>query len=190
MNKPTILIVDDEFSIRESFGLILEDSYNMLLAASGEAALKKIVDEKVHLVYLDIRMPGLDGLETLKRMKERDDSIQVIMVTAVNDVQKASQAIQFGAKDYVVKPFDVELIRNMTNKTLGRRELKEEGKKARAEGLREEIEEIIGSSGKIEEIANIIENISGKDMSILLAGEQGTEFELIAKAIHNKSERS
>ncbi|MCX5726416.1 MAG: sigma 54-interacting transcriptional regulator, partial [Candidatus Saganbacteria bacterium] len=84
----------------------------------------------------------------------------------------------------------VELIRNITNKALGRRELKEEGKKARAEGLREEIEGIIGSSGKIEEIANIIENISGKDMSILLAGEQGTEFELIAKAIHNKSERS
>jgi len=189
-SKPTILIVDDELSIRESFGLILEDYYNLLLAASGEAALKKTVDEKVDLVFLDIRMPGLDGLETLKRMKEIDDSLQVIMVTAVNDVQKAAQAVKFGAKDYVVKPFDVELIRNMTKKTLGGRELEEQGKKARAEGLRQEIPEIIGTSPRIEEVANIIENISRKDINILLAGEQGVEIEHFARVIHDKSERS
>jgi CheY-like chemotaxis protein len=87
--KPVILIVDDELSIRESFLLILGKEFKVVTAASGEAALKRIIDEKVDLVYLDIRMPGMNGIETLKRIKEIDGGIEVIMVTAVNDVGKA-----------------------------------------------------------------------------------------------------
>jgi len=189
-NKPTVLIVDDELSIRESFSLILEESYTPLLAASGEAALKKIVDEKVDLVYLDIRMPGMDGLETLKRMKEIDSSIEIIMVTAVNDVQKASEAVKLGARDYVVKPFDVPVILTMTKKTLGAKELTKEGRKAQAKAIRRGIPEIIGNSPRIEEVARIIENISKKDVAVLFVGEPGVEIELLSRIIHEKSSRA
>ena len=107
---PNILVVDDELSIRESFSLILEGQYNILLADSGTAALKIIAEQKVDMVYLDIRMPGMDGLTTLKKIKQLEPDLEVIMVTAVNEVQKASEAVRNGAQDYVVKPFDVDHI--------------------------------------------------------------------------------
>jgi len=89
---PKILVVDDELSIRESFKLILEGKYEVVTAASGEGGLKASTDHQVDLAFLDIRMPGLNGLETLKRLKDINPSLEVVMVTAVNDVRKASEA--------------------------------------------------------------------------------------------------
>ena len=183
MNK--ILVVDDELSIRESFSLILEGKYKVLLAASGEGALKAIADQKVDLVYLDIRMPGLDGLETLKRMKEIDPEVEVIMVTAVNDVQKASEAIKFGARDYVVKPFDVDAILKMTAFVIRRKELIREG-----EAAYKKLPQLIGQNEKIIAIVKTIEKIAAKDLRVLISGEPGTEKEVVAALIHNSSPRS
>jgi len=126
----SILVVDDELSIRESFSLILGGKYKLLLAASGEAALKTIADQKLDLVYLDIRMPGLNGLETLKRMKEIDPDLEIIMVTAVNDVQKASQAVKLEARDYIVKPFDVDHVLKLTEQILRKKSILTEESKA------------------------------------------------------------
>ena len=98
---PNILVIDDEHSIRESFSLILEGLYNVTLAASGEAGLKAVSSQKQDLVFLDCRMPGMNGLETLKRIKEIDSKPEVIMVTAVNDMQSAGEAIRLGARDYI-----------------------------------------------------------------------------------------
>lgn len=183
MNK--ILIVDDELSIRESFSLILEGKYKLFLAASGEAALKITVDQKIDLVYLDIRMPGLNGLETLKRIKEIDPSVEVIMVTAVNDVQKASEAVKLGAKDYIVKPFDVDVILKMAETVLRRKSLVREGKEAQ-----KTTPQLIGQSEKIIEITKIIEKIASKDLRVLILGEPGTEKEIVAELIHTGSPRA
>jgi two-component system response regulator HydG len=184
----SILVVDDELSIRESFSLILEGKYKIVLAASGEAALKTITDQKVDMVYLDIRMPGMDGIETLQRMREIDPDLEIIMVTAVNDVQNASKAIKLGARDYVVKPFDVNHILKMTEQILTKKAILAEGLVTQKNFETQPVD-LIGQSDKIVEIIKLIENIKN-DERILILGEIGTEKESAANMIHQKSKRA
>ena len=187
MNK--ILVVDDELSIRDSFTLILEGKYRVVTAASGEGALKHLTDQKIDVVYLDIRMPGLNGLETLRKMKEIDPEVEVIMVTAVNDVSKASEAIKYGARDYIVKPFDVEAILKMTEAILRRKSLVAEGEAVQKE-THKKTARIIGRSEKMAEIAKLVDKVAGKDLRVLITGEPGTEKEEIARLIHESSPRA
>jgi DNA-binding NtrC family response regulator len=182
-----ILVVDDELSIRESFSLILEGKYNILLAASGEAALKTVSDQKVDMAFLDIRMPGMNGLETLRRLKELDPDIEVIMVTAVNDVQKAGEAIKYGARDYVVKPFDVDFIARLAEQTLLRKSIFSQGSEIQKRTGRE-TPEIIGQTEKIIALESAVGKI--KSGRVLILGEAGTEKETIAQILHAKSDRS
>ncbi len=179
--RPVILVVDDEMSIRESFSLILGKEYKVISAASGEAALKKIIDEKVDLAYLDIRMPGMSGIETLKRIKEIDRGVEVIMVTAVNDVTSAGSAIKLGAKDYVVKPFDVQDILDKTKSIVLKvhtRSLKPLGK-----------EELTGNSKQALNVKKTVEQLSHIDTHVLIIGEKGLESELIAEIISTESDK-
>jgi two-component system response regulator AtoC len=187
--KTTILIVDDELSIRESFSLILEDKYRIMVAASGEASLKKLVDEKVDLVYLDIRMPGMDGMETLKRMKEIDRDVTVVMVTAVNDVQKAGEAIKLGAEDYLIKPFDVKEILGMTERNIRRKNLSRQTREMQISAQSLEDAELLGTAREIDEIRKIVDDISDKNLNVVISGERGVEKELLAAIIHNVSSR-
>lgn len=188
LHMHNILVVDDEFSIRESFSLILEDKYKVLQAASGEAALKTAADQKVDIVYLDIRMPGLDGLETLKRIKEIDPGLEIIMVTALNDVQKANQAVKLGARDYVVKPFDVHNILKLTEQILRKKSILGEGNEVQKKTAKSALE-LIGQNEKIVRIQKSIDKIK-KDERVLILGEAGTEKETIARIIHQKSDRA
>lgn len=183
-----VLVVDDEHSIRESFSLILEGKHKVFLAASGEASLKIISDQKINMVYLDIRMPGLNGLETLKRMKEIDPDLEVIMVTAVNEVQKASEAIKLGARDYVVKPFDVDHIQKLTEQILRKKSILKQGLAAQ-KNIYKEPRELIGQSEKITGISKTIQKLKNNER-ILILGEPGTEKELVASIIHSQSKRS
>ncbi len=184
---PNILVVDDELSIRESFSLILEGKYQIHLAASGEGALKIASSQKIDMVYLDIRMPGLNGLETLKRLKEIDPDLEIIMVTAVNEVQKASEAIHLGARDYVVKPFDVNQILKLTEQILRKKNILKEGAAAQ-KSISKQTPELIGQSDKITGVAKAIEKL--KDEHVLILGEPGTEREVVAFLIHESSQRS
>lgn len=162
---PKILVVDDELSIRESFKLILEGRYELLLAASGEAALKIIADQPVDLAFLDIRMPGLNGLETLRQIKELNPAVEIVMVTAVNDVSKANEAIRHGARDYVVKPFDVNGILKLTEQLLRRKAILAEGsrlKQAAQVGI-----ELFSLQGALDQVKGA--------KRVLLIGETGTE---------------
>jgi len=177
--KPVILIVDDEMSVRESFSLILNKEFKVVTAASGEAALKKIIDEKIDLVYLDIRMPGMSGMETLKRIKEIDPGIEVIMVTAVNDVGGAAASVKLGAKDYIVKPFDVNDILNRTRSFAIAMQTKAI-KPPRGE-------ELIGNSRQILNIKRTVEQLINDDSSVLICGEKGLEGGQIADIISSES---
>jgi DNA-binding NtrC family response regulator len=185
---PSILIIDDEYSIRESFSLILEDKYQIFLAASGEAGLKIAADKKIDLVFLDVRMPGLNGLETLNRLKQIDPDLEVVMVTAVNDMQKASEAVHSGARDYVVKPFDVDHILKLAEQILRRKILLQEGneiQKSTGQGK----PELIGQTEKIVAANYAIEKLK-PNQRVLIIGEAGTEKKTVARLIHAKSPRA
>jgi DNA-binding NtrC family response regulator len=179
--KPIILVVDDELSIRESFSLILGKEFTVVTAASGEAALKRIIDERIDLVYLDVRMPGMSGIETLKKIKEIDKNIEVILVTAVNDVGSASSAVKLGAKDYLVKPFNVHDIINMTRSFVI---------KAQTRAIRPpDGEEIIGNSKQVLNVKRSVEYACQNNSSILIIGEKGLEAEQIARIVSGETEK-
>ncbi|MFA4844249.1 MAG: sigma-54 dependent transcriptional regulator [Candidatus Margulisiibacteriota bacterium] len=187
MNK--ILIVDDELSIRESFTLILEGKYQLVTAASGEVALKQVADQQIDLVFLDVRMPGMDGLETLRRIKALDPSVSVVMVTAVNEVQKASEAIKAGARDYLIKPFDVSTILKMTAGVLRRKALLVEGAEIQAENHGRKAT-LIGQSDNLQRVRQQIKELSRKELRVLVLGEPGTEKETVATLLHEGSPRA
>lgn len=108
--KPTVLIVDDDLSVRESFTLVLEEFYHIEMIASGPSALERIKQGDVDLVFLDVRMPGVDGLETLHKIKRLNPHLPVIMVTAAADLDFSKEAIATGAAKYIMKPFEVSEI--------------------------------------------------------------------------------
>ncbi|MDI6731395.1 MAG: sigma-54 dependent transcriptional regulator [Candidatus Margulisbacteria bacterium] len=180
-----ILVVDDELSIRESFSLILTGLYQVQTAASGEAALKIISGQKFDLAFLDIRMPGLDGLETLKKIKEIDPNLEIIMVTAVNDMRKASEAIKLGARDYVIKPFDVNQILKLIEKILLRKSLLGESH-ALLHSFPLKCRDLIGQSEKFLALLETAAKMKGSQ-PVLILGEMGTEKETLAEFIHNSS---
>lgn len=111
----TILIVDDERGTRESVRVVLEDSYNVRLAASGQEAIKAIGEDEIDLVFLDILMPGLDGLNVLREIKKRSRA-EVVILTAVRNIKMAVEAMKLGAADYLVKPFDADELRRLVER--------------------------------------------------------------------------
>ncbi len=192
IKKGKILIVDDERSVRESFRIMLKDDYEILLADSGKSAKKIIHGYEVDLVILDIRLPDISGIDLLKEIKSINPDIEVIMVTAVNEVQSAVKCIKLGAYEYIVKPFIVEDMLNIISRAIERRNLvqkvsylEEKLKKQEAE----QFDQIIGEDLKMKEIFNYVSVISRSDGPVLIQGESGTGKELIAKAIHRQGSR-
>ncbi|NQU17581.1 MAG: sigma-54-dependent Fis family transcriptional regulator [Candidatus Saganbacteria bacterium] len=177
--KPTILVVDDESSVQESFSIILAADYRVLTVGTGEAALRKASEEKIDLVFLDIRMPGMDGMQTLSRLKKISSDLQIIMVTAVFDVQKAAEAIKQGARDYVVKPFDVEAIVALVKEVILKKSL------LQSAGFRgEDSPLLVGGGEKIVEIKTMISEIAPKESWVLIVAEAGLEKEKVARMLH------
>lgn len=189
-NKATILIVDDEEGIRDSMRMLLKDQYRLVFSGSGREALKLFRLESPDLVLLDIRLPDIDGLEVLGRMKDLDPEVEVIMLTALNTVNYAVSAMKAGAYDYLTKPFDIEAIQSVIEKVLEKNTLMKQNLY-----LREEIEKkfsfekIVGRSKPIKEIFALISQVAKSDSTVLIFGESGTGKELVARAIHNLSKR-
>jgi len=119
--RPVILVVDDDPGVRESFRLILEDAYDLLEAGDGRQALARLRTSLVDLVLLDIRLPEMDGIEVLERIKAVDDGVEVILVTAVKTVRTAVDAMKLGAFDYLTKPFDEDELLSLIHRALEKR---------------------------------------------------------------------
>lgn len=189
-NRPTILVVDDENGIRQSFNMVLKDDYQVILAGTGKESLDTFAKNNVDLVLLDILLPDLDGLELLEEFKSMDPSTEIIMVTAVKEIQTAIRAIKLGAYEYIIKPFVVEDLINIINRALEKHALVKE-----VTYLRNEIERnhafkaIVGKDEKMKNIFDVISSISESDGAVLVQGESGTGKELVARAIHNLSPR-
>jgi len=116
--RPIILVVDDEESVRRSFDVIFRDDYEVLTVPDGERALAKVQDLMPNLMFLDIRMPGMGGLEVLAEVRRIDEDLEVVVVTAVSDVATAIEAMKLGAFSYIIKPFDVNAIQQIASRAL------------------------------------------------------------------------
>jgi len=172
-----ILIVDDEATARESLRMILEGEHQLLFAASGREALRILKKEECDLVLLDILMPGMDGFEVLKGVKELAPHLPIVMITALDTAKAAVEAMRSGAYHYITKPFDVKEIRSLVKEIL-----------AEKEGVSGP-PQIIGETQRMKEVLEMIRRVSQSDAPVLLLGESGTGKELMARAIHYQSPR-
>jgi DNA-binding NtrC family response regulator len=191
MERPRVLIVDDELGVRESVRMVLKDRYEVVAAASGTEAVDLITAEPTDVVLLDILMPGPDGMETLERIKQRTPTLPVIMLTATKTVKTAVTAMKLGAFDYVTKPFDVEELLLIVDRAMQSAALAREVEALRSEvGLRYSFDNLVGPSAKMQAILRTVSMVAPLKTTVLITGESGTGKELIAKAIHYHSPRA
>ena len=188
--RPVILIVDDDPGIRESFRLILEDKYELIEAGDGRQAIETVRTSEVDLVLLDIRLPEMDGIEVLERIKALDEQVEVILVTAVKTVRTAVAAMKLGAFDYVTKPFEEDDLLSVVRRALERRSLEREVVFLRSElARRHDPGEIVGHHPEMQKLFRLIAQVSRTVTTVLITGESGTGKELVARAIHRQSPR-
>jgi two-component system response regulator HydG len=187
-----IMIVDDERIIRESFFHWFQKSgHKVTTAASGNEALKKLAETPFDLLFVDIKMPGMDGIELLAAVKETYPETMVIIITAYGSIESAVQAMKIGATDYLLKPFKPDQLSLVMEKVIQQQQRQSEFNylKGRLEKITR-FDNIIGQSAAMMSVFQMITEVAGTDASVLLAGETGTGKELIAKAIHAKSPRA
>jgi two-component system nitrogen regulation response regulator GlnG len=192
MTAARILIADDEDSLRWVLDKGLRQAgYDVTAVKDGESTLRAFEAEPFDLVFLDVRMPGMDGLTALGRLRELSPDAHVIVMTAHGTMETAIQAMQRGAYDYLAKPFDLDEVMLLTERALAARRLTQEVSRLRT-GLAEvkEFSALIGRHPRMQEVYKAIGRIAGSDVTVLIRGESGTGKELVARAIHHYSRRS
>ncbi len=187
--ESTIMVVDDELRVRKTFTSILEDEgYNVITAEGGHEALHKVGYRMPDAVLLDLNMPGIDGMETLRKLKMKSPDLPVIIITATNDIRTAVNAIHLGAEDFILKPPDFDMLLHTLSKTLETQRLQSELRKVNSE-LESSLEYLLGRSEPIKKVIELILLVAGNNFSILLQGETGTGKTYAARIIHNLSQR-
>jgi DNA-binding NtrC family response regulator len=186
-----ILIVDDEEIVLRSCQRILAASdFEIDTANNGRAALKKIQQKNYDVLILDIKMPKMDGMEVLQRVKEARPDIDVIMITGLHEIETAVKAMKLGAFDYLPKPFDPEEFELVVERAFERRQLMQENITLKSEvSAKYRFENIIGSSPPMQNVYRLIARCAPTNSTVMLRGESGTGKELIARAIHYNSLR-
>jgi two-component system nitrogen regulation response regulator NtrX len=183
-----ILVVDDEQGVREALRQVLDyEGHEVRVAASGGEAITVYPDFRPHLVFLDVKMAGLDGLETLARLRALDERAQVVMISGHGTVATAVQATQQGAFDFLEKPLDTDRLLVTVRNALGRTELLQEN-----ERLRESVDArfaMVGKSPALKAVLETIEKVGPSGARVLITGENGSGKELVARAIHENSAR-
>lgn len=189
-NKYSILVVDDDKNIGKMIEINLRKAkeYQVDTATSGEACLKILSDTLPDLVLLDIQMPGIDGIETLKRIRDFEPRIPVVMMSAHATIEKAVESMKLGAYDFITKPFASDRLLVTVKNALMTSSLKREIAELRSElKNRFNFANIVGQSGRMQEVFRSIEKIIDSNVTVLIQGESGTGKELIARAIHYHS---
>jgi DNA-binding NtrC family response regulator len=188
--RPLVLVVDDDVGLRESLRVILEDDYEVLEVPDGTQALEVVRSFQVDLVLLDIRLPGMDGIAVLERLKALDEQVEVILVTAVKEVRSAVAAMKLGAFDYLTKPFEEEEVLAAIRRALEKRSLEREVVFLRSElARRHNFSEIVGQHPDMNKLYQLIAQVARTTSTVLITGESGTGKELVARAIHRQSPR-
>lgn len=188
--KATILVVDDEHGVRQSFNMVLKDNYNVLLASTGQKAIDIFTKKHVDLILLDVLLPDINGIDLLEKLFEIDSNTEIIMVTAVNEVNTAVKAIKLGAYEYIIKPFSVDDVLTVIKRAVEKRSLVKEVTYLRNELERyHTFEKMVGQDEKMREVFDLISTVSQSNGTVLIQGESGTGKELVARAIHNLGPR-
>ena len=189
--KPIILIIDDDTSLRRVLEYNLQEAgYAVATAASGEEGLVLFDEVSPALVITDMKMPGMDGMQVLKAVKERSPETLVIMITAFGTVDIAVEAMKAGAYDYITKPFNRDELRLTVAKALQFSGLAIENKRLKGElADRIDFRSMVGSSAAMEKVFGIVRKVADTEASVLITGESGTGKELVARSIHAGSGR-
>lgn len=194
MRKPLVLVVDDDDFITDTLEILLREAYEVVKARSGPEALCVARSKPVEIALLDLKLPGMDGLETLGRLKDLDSSIEVVMLSALDSAEQAVSSLRKGAYDYITKPFDAdELLATLSRLAEGLK-LKSELEYLKEElnertGLRYVRGEMISKSPLMRKVFGLMEAVSLTSSGVLITGESGTGKELVARAIHHMSSR-
>jgi len=188
---PNILVVDDKDSMRNMLvETLMDEGYRVDAAEDGKKALDLVRNKSYDLVLTDLKMPNVNGMEVLSGIKDLDSELAVIVMTAYGTIEDAVEAMKKGAYDFITKPFETEHLCFLINRALENRRMKAENLLLREEYLANQgLDNIIGKSGKMIELCQLIQKVSKSDASVLLQGESGTGKELFAKAIHSLSPR-
>ena len=186
--KPkTVLIVDDDEGMRDTLTAILKRDYRVLRVASGEAALPILNREDVDLILLDVRLPGISGFEVLRIVRENYSLVEVIMISAVTEIETAVQAMKHGAYHYITKDFDYDQLRSLVHNASERQNLNRQVMTLSAQVADQgEREFIVGPSKITRDIVDLVNKVAKLSATVLILGESGTGKELLARLIHRE----
>ncbi len=189
--KPNILLVDDDERLCTAAGKVLAGQcYRVGFAASGREALDALKQQSVALVISDLRLPDLDGIALLKQIRELRPEVEVVMITGHGSVEKAVEAMKFGAYDFIEKPLDSIALLKTVAKALEKQRLASENRQLRSQlRQRHGIDALIGDSPAMMAVKQVIGQIAPTDVNVLIQGESGTGKEIVADALHELSDR-
>ncbi len=186
--KPTILIVDDEPGVRSALGGVLRDEgYGVEAVGSGEECLERVTRGTVDLIMLDVWLPGMDGLATFARLRERQVDAQVVIISGHGNIESAVRAIKMGAFDFVEKPLSLDKTVLVVANALRQRTLEAENRALRARVDRQYT--MVGESAAIRNLREQVAMAAPTNGRVLIYGENGTGKELVARGIHTQSRR-
>jgi DNA-binding NtrC family response regulator len=186
--RKTVLIVDDDEGMRDTLSAVLRRDYRLLKAATGEAALQIMEKEDVDLLMLDVRLPGINGFEVLKIVKENYAYVEVIVISVLKELDAAVEAMRHGAYHYISKDFDVEGVRTLVGNASERQDLSRHVMRLSAEVAEQNDREfVVGPSRTTREIVDLVQKIAKLSATVLILGESGTGKELLARLIHRES---
>jgi DNA-binding NtrC family response regulator len=191
--KPTrtILIIDDDEGMRDTLTAILRRDYRVLRAPSGEAGLVVLSRDTVDVILLDVRMPGMSGFDVLRQVKDTQRLVEVIMISAITDVETAVQAMKLGAYHYITKDFEYDAVLSLVRNACERLDLNRKVLTLSAQVAEEAGRPfVVGPSQAMRDILDVVRKIAGLSATVLILGESGTGKELLARMVHRESDRA